>query len=89
MAAGAGGFDAKRHLNLPGTLKAQRQRHRGALAEWLSQANQHDMQPAGAEMHGLAWRDRDIRHRAHAHDIAFPDMGMEFHHAGGRAGGGD
>ena len=40
-------------------------------------------------MHGLAGRYGDIRHGAHAHHIAFPDMGMEFHHAGRGAGGGD
>jgi len=89
VAAGASGFNAKRHLHFPSAFKAQRQRHGGALAERLGQANQHDMQPTGAEMHCLTRRDRDIRHRAHAHDIAFADMGMKFHDPRGGAGGGD
>ena len=89
VAAGAGGFDAEGHLHLPGPFEPEGQRHRGPLAQRLIQPDQHDMQPAGAEMHGLAGRDRDIRDRAHAHDIAFPDMGMEFHDPGGGAGGGD
>ena len=48
------------HLHLPGAFEAQRQRHARALGQRRVQADQHDVEAAGAQFHRLPGCDGDV-----------------------------
>jgi len=72
-------------LGAPAVVEHQRQRHFHARGEGLGQADQHHVQPAGREGHGLAGRQLDALNAAHLHHAVGHAVGMELHRCSGRA----